>query len=108
MACGDCGRGRAKPAPARLALGDGAHARECADRTEPRAVACRRNRRSESGDIVELDDMQMLVQSLAENLQRQNLTDLEKAEGVGRLFEGLDGDFSDERSPITKKVAPST
>ena len=52
--------------------------------------------------------MQMLVQSLAENLQRQNLTDLEKAEGVGRLFEGLDGDFSDERSPITKKVAPST
>src|SRR5712692_85524 len=50
----------------------------------------------------------MLVQGLAENLQRQNLTDLEQAEGVGRLFEELGGKVDrepGEHSPATKKTA---
>ncbi len=45
----------------------------------------------------------MLVQGLAENLQRQNLTDLEKAEGVGRLIEAFGSET--ERSVSVKKTA---
>lgn len=37
-------------------------------------------------EIVQLDDSQMATQALVENLQREGLTDFEKAEGIKRLF----------------------
>lgn len=38
-------------------------------------------------DIVSLSDEEMAWQSLAENLQRQGLNDMEKAEGIKKLFD---------------------
>lgn len=53
-----------------------------------RLEALKRLHRAEVAvDIVELSDEQMMEQGLIENLQRQGLNDLEKAEGIRRLVE---------------------
>ena len=50
-------------------------------------------------EVVELDDVQMATQALVENLQREGLTDIEKANGIKRLL------TLDAAAPTTKKVA---
>src|SRR4030095_2741064 len=50
-------------------------------------------------DIVDLDDDQMAMQALVENLQRQGLNDMEKAEGIDRVVEGfLTKGFSNQKA----------
>jgi ParB/RepB/Spo0J family partition protein len=44
-------------------------------------------RKSIELEIVELDDTAMATQSMIENLQREGLTDIEKANGLKRLFD---------------------
>jgi hypothetical protein len=45
-------------------------------------------------DIVELSDTDMAMQGLAENLPRQGLNDLEKADGIKNLIAQLEGQGS--------------
>ena len=50
-------------------------------------------------EVVKVDDAQMALQSLIENLQRQGLSDIEKAKGIKRLLQ-----FG-AAAPSSKKVA---
>jgi ParB family chromosome partitioning protein len=50
-------------------------------------------------EVVELDDQGMAMQSMVENLQRQGLTDVEKANGIKRLL------TVGSRPPTREKVA---
>jgi ParB-like chromosome segregation protein Spo0J len=47
-------------------------------------------------EIVALDDTQMATQALVENLQREGLADIEKANGIKRLMGLKDKSFSRE------------
>jgi len=48
-------------------------------------------------EIVDLDDREMALQSLVENLQRQGLNDIEKANGIQRLLAFKGQPFSREK-----------
>jgi len=56
-------------------------------------------------DVVDLDDEEMATQGLVENLQRQGLNDMEKAEGIKQLAQRLAMKTGESKEKINTKIA---